>query len=324
MIPPESRGAPQGPPDPPPPTPDVPAADVPAADARDVPGAEDALNAYALPGAPAWNRAAQPPAQALSRGGAARVLSAFGLVLLVSLALDASAALAVAEEAPAWLGVLGAALLPAVGESPSLLRALMVSKWLGAGLALAAAYVLVRRLPTPWASFGLRGLPIGRALGWGCAGLAGLYGALLLSAIAIVGLQLAFGSEWLMDDVGQRVDLLSALVSETGWRASLLLVAVALHEELLFRGLLLPALRPFLGWTGALVLSSLIFGVLHAEQGLVGIAQATGLGLVLGALFLRSGSLWPAILAHFAFDRIQFELVRLLLPFMEQMRDLAG
>ena len=49
-----------------------------------------------------------------------------------------------------------------------------------------------------------------------------------------------------------------------------------------------------------------------------------GLGLVLGGLYLLSGSLWPSILAHFAFDRIQFELVRVVLPFVERMQDLAG
>ncbi|MEO1741526.1 MAG: CPBP family intramembrane glutamic endopeptidase, partial [Cyanobacteria bacterium J06629_9] len=70
-----------------------------------------------------------------------------------------------------------------------------------------------------------------------------------------------------------------------------------LSEELLFRGVMLPAL----GLTPlGLIVSSLCFGVLH----LSGIRQwpyvvwATVIGLVLGGSAIATGSLWVPIVAH--------------------------
>lgn len=94
---------------------------------------------------------------------------------------------------------------------------------------------------------------------------------------------------------------------------SLLAIAVApaLCEELLFRGVVLPAfLRPLGAW-GAAVVSALAFGLIHldfTEAGLslyrVPFAAVVGLGLA--ALRLRAGALGPAILAHAALNAITF------------------
>lgn len=70
-----------------------------------------------------------------------------------------------------------------------------------------------------------------------------------------------------------------------------------LSEELLFRGVMLPALG--LGW-GAIALSSLLFGVLH----LSGLNQwpymiwATFVGIILGAGAMITGNLLVPIIAH--------------------------
>ncbi len=73
-------------------------------------------------------------------------------------------------------------------------------------------------------------------------------------------------------------------------------VGPALSEELAFRGLILQGLRSRLGSATAVVLSALLFGVIHLDplQGL----GAFFTGLYLGYLTVRSGSIYPAIAAH--------------------------
>lgn len=73
-------------------------------------------------------------------------------------------------------------------------------------------------------------------------------------------------------------------------------VGPALSEELAFRGLILQGLRSSLGAVSAVVLSALLFGVMHLDplQGL----GAFITGLYLGYLTVRSGSIYPAIAAH--------------------------
>ncbi|UJR86754.1 CPBP family intramembrane glutamic endopeptidase [Sandaracinus amylolyticus] len=80
------------------------------------------------------------------------------------------------------------------------------------------------------------------------------------------------------------------------------IVVAAGTEELLFRGLLLPALTPRLGRIGALVLTSVLFGVFHVEPFAATYAMIAG--LVLGAIALRTGSVLPCIAFHGAFNAL--------------------
>lgn len=101
--------------------------------------------------------------------------------------------------------------------------------------------------------------------------------------------------------------------SAAGWAGGLLLVWVsgAVSEELLFRGALLLIVarsvtirrRPALGRL-ALVVSSVLFGLAHLPYGVGNVVTATVDGLAYGTLALRSRSLWPAVLAHGAYDSI--------------------
>jgi len=60
-----------------------------------------------------------------------------------------------------------------------------------------------------------------------------------------------------------------------------------------------------LGWNwGAALLSSAVFGLLHAYQGWLGVLRTAVLGMILAASFIVSGVLWPAILAHAILDMI--------------------
>jgi uncharacterized protein len=80
-------------------------------------------------------------------------------------------------------------------------------------------------------------------------------------------------------------------------------VTAGVCEELIFRAFLIPALTVVLGsLAGAVFVSSLVFGMLHAYQGSVGIVRTGILGLLLAIPFLATGSIVPSIIAHFALD----------------------
>jgi hypothetical protein len=86
---------------------------------------------------------------------------------------------------------------------------------------------------------------------------------------------------------------------------------VALSEEWMFRGVLFQALRSRLRLWPAIVLTSVLFGAIHVLNAVVlgdlrlAAAQAvaaTMTGVLLIALMLRTGSIWPAITFHMVWN----------------------
>ena len=86
---------------------------------------------------------------------------------------------------------------------------------------------------------------------------------------------------------------------------------IALSEELLFRGLLFPALRRHMRLWPAIGTTCAVFGAIHLMNALedgdltgatVQTIAATMTGFLLLALRLRCASLWPAILYHMAWN----------------------
>jgi membrane protease YdiL (CAAX protease family) len=102
--------------------------------------------------------------------------------------------------------------------------------------------------------------------------------------------------------------LLVQLLPKTGAEKTVFVVlslAAGVGEELAYRGFLVPVLTLLLGWSGgAALLSSVLFGLLHAYQGWLGIIRTTALGFVLAGSLILTGVLWPAILAHAILDVI--------------------
>jgi membrane protease YdiL (CAAX protease family) len=91
---------------------------------------------------------------------------------------------------------------------------------------------------------------------------------------------------------------------------NLVLVAVfaGVGEELFFRGVLQ---RLFIKlfknpWAGILV-TSFIFSAIHLQ--FYGFIPRFTLGILLGLIYWYSGSLWPAIIAHFAYDAFAVVLI---------------
>jgi membrane protease YdiL (CAAX protease family) len=181
-------------------------------------------------------------------------------------------------------------------EQPGM-QALLVILTLG----LAAALILLlaqRRWPQLWT--------LARPPGFGFARPAR---PLLLLLAAAVGLAAPLLGGWLTQllahghAVSQDIRQLGA-GTPLAWRMPLVLVVVGLGpvvEELLFRGVLLSALlqRWQLGW--AVAISSLMFALVHLpglQWQWFALPDLLLLALALAWLRLRSGSIWPAVLAH--------------------------
>lgn len=88
------------------------------------------------------------------------------------------------------------------------------------------------------------------------------------------------------------------------------LPAVAVGEELLFRGGLIGAVATGLDvspWLPALG-SSALFGYAHSAQGRAGVVVTGVLGLVLAGLFIVTNSLFAAVVAHVVVNALEFAL----------------
>ncbi len=98
----------------------------------------------------------------------------------------------------------------------------------------------------------------------------------------------------------QLTELFLDTATVSGLLVNLLMIAVlpAIGEELVFRGVLL---RLFRGWTGsthlAVIITALLFSALHLQ--FYGFLPRFLLGLLLGYIFVWSGSVWLPILVHF-------------------------
>lgn len=86
------------------------------------------------------------------------------------------------------------------------------------------------------------------------------------------------------------------------------MLVAGLSEEVVFRGFLFERAGTLFGrgriaLTAIVVVTSVWFGLQHyAGQGWPGVQQATVVGLVFGAVFVRTRNLWVLIVAHTAFD----------------------
>jgi sodium transport system permease protein len=75
-------------------------------------------------------------------------------------------------------------------------------------------------------------------------------------------------------------------------------------EELLCRGFLLHSFLPRFGKWGAVILTGLAFGFLHMDP--YRFVATTFLGILLGLIVIRTGSIYPAMLAHAANNALSF------------------
>lgn len=132
---------------------------------------------------------------------------------------------------------------------------------------------------------------------------------------AVWGSGLAFffygSTKWLVRATGQRFYSSVVIQSITPRnRRELLLVLlvmapVVLVEELLFRSLLIGGFALLLPLPLLLIGWSVLFGLLHAPQGVWGMLGAGLGGLLLGILFVVQGSILLPIVAHYVTNCVQ-------------------
>jgi uncharacterized protein len=140
-------------------------------------------------------------------------------------------------------------------------------------------------------------------------------GAVLWGLVATAPLLLLLA--WMLTStaapVRSLVDLVTEQVGPLVSRCTLLelgcLAAVAgISEEVLFRGVIQPSLRAWMPEAGALVVASVIFGLVHAASRVYALF-ATAMGLYLGGLFVLQDNLIPPVLSHGLYDFVALSAV---------------
>jgi len=152
---------------------------------------------------------------------------------------------------------------------------------------------------------------------------------------ALAGKMLAFAAVWTLFDVGllkpvenhltsaqQDMSQFMSLHGNLGMLLTWLVlgwVVAGFGETLAFVGFVQTRLTEVVGCTGArlagaVVLSSVLFGLLHTEYGIVGVTVSAVNGAFYCVLRYRYRTLWAPILAHGFIDTIGFVSVFLIGP----------
>lgn len=124
--------------------------------------------------------------------------------------------------------------------------------------------------------------------------------------------------------IGDIAALLPRNRQEVGWMAAMSINA-GVSEEIFFR-LAMP-FAAFALWPDARVaflIAAILFGAVHAYQGVVGILATFVVGVLLTFIYLATGQIWLAIVLHALMDLRTLVLVPLLTGSWRAMTDEAG
>ena len=178
-------------------------------------------------------------------------------------------------------------------------RTIMLQEW----VLVAVAAVLMITGGRSWSSIGLV-LPQGAGLLWSVALVA------LIVAFLVVQYRTATGSDAARAAVGRQLAPLRWLLPSSAELANFraLSVTAGVCEEILFRGYLMAFLLPIFGTGGAIVVSSLLFGLGHAYRGFGGIVKSGVLGAIMAGIYVLTGSLLAPILVHALVDVVSGQI----------------
>lgn len=165
--------------------------------------------------------------------------------------------------------------------------------WVELAAILLATVVVLRLVDRrPWATIGLGRDDARPAL---------LARGFVIGALAIgIPILLLMAVHWLVPAPGERESWFPATA-----RVSIFLLPAALAEELLFRGYIFSVLRSIWGWRITLVVTSLLFGLVHLMNPgatLRSVSLVVLAGLFLGGILVATGSLYASWMAHFAWN----------------------
>lgn len=170
--------------------------------------------------------------------------------------------------------------------------------------------------------------PFWRTVGWEWApGMGPLASVALGVMMLIIGLTLT----WAIGGGETKLDQMIASSARARWTTALLATFTApLVEEMVYRGVLFPALRRAVGALWAVVAVSVLFASVHIAQydNNLGVISAVFLlSIVLTAVRAITGKLLPCFTIHFVFNGVQAALLLAepyLSPLLEQNKTPAA
>jgi hypothetical protein len=161
--------------------------------------------------------------------------------------------------------------------------------------------------PRPLDYVGLK--PPSRAIYWGLGILVMLVAVPMVEYIGLINRDLPFPAEtrkWMQsmeDEAARTLQVMLGRTTLTDLMLNVVFIAAfaGIGEELFFRGIIQ---RLFIRstkspWMG-IVIAAFLFSFFHFQ--FFGFIPRFLLGILLGAIYWYSGSLWPAIIAHFVYD----------------------
>jgi uncharacterized protein len=204
------------------------------------------------------------------------------LWLIVGFYIICLVSLGVLQTIAAWIG--GPAAIITTGA---------LFQWISLASVVIATWIMLRRVEKlPWSTIGL--------------GRAAAAPSLILRGAAFGAITIAVASLLLLATHMMRVDrtLPGSWWGEAG-HSTIVLLPAAFFEELFIRGYVFAVLRRASGWRLALIVTSAVFGLLHAWNpgaDAESILAVTVAGFFLGAILLATRSLYAAGAAHFAWN----------------------
>jgi len=82
-------------------------------------------------------------------------------------------------------------------------------------------------------------------------------------------------------------------------------ITAGIVEEIVYRGFVLWYLTQFMPMWGAVIASSVAFGIGHSYQGAMGALRCGLIGLVFAVFYIVTGSIWLPIIGHAVLDILQ-------------------
>jgi membrane protease YdiL (CAAX protease family) len=207
------------------------------------------------------------------------------------------------------------------------------SKWLAISELLAAALLFTasafHRLPLgrgPWLLALGWGSLLFRKIGWRGVGLKWYRGWTTTVAIGfgcgvlLELFELFVSQPILVRLIGKKADLsqfrdLTGNLRETALYILLVWIVAAFGEEMIYRGYLMNRVADLLdrtrnAWMVSLIVVHIVFGLAHSYQGLTGVIDEGIMGVLLAAIYLRTGrNLAVPIVAHGVQDSIDLILI---------------
>lgn len=150
------------------------------------------------------------------------------------------------------------------------------------------------------AGLGLRWVGPGGAVWW-----LGWVLALGASAYLVIQMIVVTRTGKGLEEVAEKASGLAVFLPHTGRELRMfrvLSLAAGIFEEIVFRGYAMAYLAPLGGAVGAVIGSSIVFGLAHRYQGWAGVGKTGAVGVVMGVLYLATGTLWAPMLLHAVLD----------------------